>query len=266
MLNHNNMPGAGSISDTMEFMRKMWGSMGAPAMGIPSLSVEEINKKITDLKTVASWLELNMNMLRATIQTLEVQSATLSTLQAMGAILTPKPGEATASSAAPAANPFGFAGWPMPESAPDKPATSQPVRAAEPEPRVEDMLDEDEPDESEQSADAASAAPTADSIGATPDMQAAMVNPNAWWNLLQEQFQQAVGNVLADQVSAGKEATKSKPAAKPAGKAAGKAASASAGPKKTTKPKAEAIPRTRAKSTVVQSRQSKPASRKPKSP
>src|SRR5450830_1131938 len=255
MLNHNNMPGAGSISDTMEFMRKMWGSMGAPAMGIPSLSVEEINKKITDLKTVASWLELNMNMLRATIQTLEVQSATLSTLQAMGAILTPRDAD-EAAKAAKAASPFGFPAWPPQATEPqkeDKKETPRSASAPQPEPAVEDEAARKEPE-------------TAQNPTPAPDFQASMANPNAWWNLLQEQFQQAVGNVLADQVSAGKEATKSKPAAKPAGKAAGKAASASAGPKKTTKPKAEAKPRTRAKSTVVQSRQSKPASRKPKSP
>jgi hypothetical protein len=87
MLNQDKMPGAGSVADTIEFMKKMWSSMGAPAMAAPSLSVEDINKKISDLKTVASWLELNLNMLKATIQTLEVQSATLSTLQAMSAIM-----------------------------------------------------------------------------------------------------------------------------------------------------------------------------------
>ncbi|ASU37403.1 pilus assembly protein FimV [Herbaspirillum sp. meg3] len=274
MLNHNNMPGAGSIADTMEFMRKMWGSMGAPAMGIPSLSVEEINKKISDLKTVASWLELNMNMLRATIQTLEVQSATLSTLQAMGAILTPRDAD-DAAAAAKAASPFGFPNWPPQATEPqkeDKKETPRSASAPQPEPAVEDEEDEESADEdmpedlSAKGKDAAAEAEAGQNPMPAPDFQASMANPNAWWNLLQEQFQQAVGNVLADQVPAGKEATKSKPATKPAGKPARKAASASAGPKKTTKPKAEAKPRTRAKSTVVQSRQSKPASRKPKSP
>jgi len=237
MLNHNNMPGAGSISDTMEFMRKMWGNMGTPPMGIPTLSVEEINKKITDLKAVASWLELNMNMLRATIQTLEVQSATLSTLQAMGAILTPKEGAATNATAA--AAPFGFPGWPMPQQAAAK-ADSKPTQ---PEPRVEDMEDEEEqPDDP---AATASGPAAGDKAAIAPDLQAGMVNPNAWWNLLQEQFQQAVGNVLEEQGGATPEV---------------------APPKKTTKAKAAAKPRTRAKSTVVQSPDPKSAPRKPKSP
>lgn len=253
MLNQNNIPGAGSISDTMEFMRKMWGGMGAPAMGIPTLSVEEINKKITDLKAVASWLELNMNMLRATIQTLEVQSATLSTLQAMGAILTPQGDEGAA--AAKAAAPFGFPTWPPQASAPVK---ETPRSAAVPEPLVEDEAEE-EPAEDQPEGTAAPAAAAAAAAQdkqpeiPAPDFQASMANPNAWWNLLQEQFQQAVGNVLADQAPAAKVAKEPKTAK-------------AAAPKKTTKPKAAAKPGTRAKSTVVQSRQSKPASRKPKSP
>lgn len=274
MLNHNNIPGAGSIADTMEFMRKMWGSMGAPAMGIPSLSVEEINKKIADLKTVASWLELNMNMLRATIQTLEVQSATLSTLQAMGAILTPRDAD-DAAAAAKAASPFGFPAWP-PQSSDQKKEAPRSAAAPQPEPAVEDEeeLEEDMPEDlsaaaTDAAADGGTSAETAAGKPAAseksmpaPDFQASMANPNAWWNLLQEQFQQAVGNVLADQAPAAKTGKDAKPAAK----AASKSAAAPTGPKKTTKPKADAKPRTRAKSTVVQSRQSKPASRKPKSP
>jgi len=238
MLNHNNMPGAGSISDTMEFMRKMWGSMGTPAIGIPSLSVEEINKKISDLKTVASWLELNMNMLRATIQTLEVQSATLTTLQAMGAILTAREGEGAA--AAKTGSPFGFPAWP-PQGKPA--AEAAPAPAPESEPEVE-------PEKAPQPDAAAPAASEAKPDPAAPDFQASMANPTAWWNLLQEQFQQAVGNVLADQPPAGKDAKAPAPAAQ----------------KKTTKAKPAAKPRTRAKSTVVQSRKPKPAPRKPKSP
>ena len=241
MMNQTNMPGAGSISDTMEFMRKMWGSMGAPAMGIPTLSVEEINKKISDLKTVASWLELNMNMLRATIQTLEVQSATLTTLQAMGAILTTREGEGAA---AKTGAPFGFPTWP-PQGKPT--AEAAPAAAREPEPEPEPEV---EPEEAPQPKAAAQAASGDKSDSATPAFQASIANPTAWWNLLQEQFQQAVGNVLADQPPAGKEAKTPAPAAQ----------------KKTTKAKPAAKPRTRAKSTVVQSGKTKPAPRKPKSP
>src|SRR4051794_32087137 len=87
-----NMAGMPSMNDAFDFMKKMWGGMNVPNASIPSMpgmvmptfSVEEINKQITDLKEVEAWLNVNMNMLRTTIQALEVQSATLSALQTMG--------------------------------------------------------------------------------------------------------------------------------------------------------------------------------------
>lgn len=39
----------------------------------PTLSVEELDKRIQELKTVQFWLEQNTNALKATIQALEVQ-------------------------------------------------------------------------------------------------------------------------------------------------------------------------------------------------
>ena len=49
----------------------------------PTLNVEELDKRIQELKTVQFWLEQNTNALKATIQALEVQKMTLSTLQGM---------------------------------------------------------------------------------------------------------------------------------------------------------------------------------------
>ncbi len=87
--NMPNLPGFDAMAGTLEFVKNMWGGMqtstGIPGMVMPTLSVEEIKKQITDLKAVESWLNVNMNMLRGTIQALEVQSATISTLHAMGA-------------------------------------------------------------------------------------------------------------------------------------------------------------------------------------
>lgn len=294
MLNHEQMPGAGSVADTIEFMKKMWSSMGAPAMATPSLSVEDINKKISDLKTVASWLELNLNMLKATIQTLEVQSATLSTLQAMSEIMasrgTPQ-AEAPADdegSAAPAF-PFGFPMWPG--------AGGKPEEAAE---EKAEAVDEgaDAPDVAEEQSGAphADAEPAAGAEGGTPpapDFQSAIANPNAWWNVLQEQFKHAVGNALAgdlaEQEPLLKPAKPPKPApapkrsenktvapkpkagakAKPAG-VSKPAKGAKAAPKKPPvkkAPKRAENTSAPARTAVVQSRQNKkPASRKPNSP
>lgn len=49
----------------------------------PSLSIEELEKRITELQTVKLWLENNARLIEATIQALQVQKMTLSTLQDM---------------------------------------------------------------------------------------------------------------------------------------------------------------------------------------
>jgi predicted XRE-type DNA-binding protein len=56
-------------------------SAGAPSWSLPTLDPEELDKRIKDLKTVKFWLEQNAQMIAMTIQTLEVQRMTLSTLQ-----------------------------------------------------------------------------------------------------------------------------------------------------------------------------------------
>ncbi len=62
------------------------GMSGMPGIGqwvAPTLNPEEIEKRISELRTVQFWLEQNTRMLGATIQALEVQRMTLSTLQNM---------------------------------------------------------------------------------------------------------------------------------------------------------------------------------------
>jgi len=49
----------------------------------PTLNPEELEKRIEELRTVQFWLEQNAKMLGATIQALEVQRMTLSTLKSM---------------------------------------------------------------------------------------------------------------------------------------------------------------------------------------
>lgn len=49
----------------------------------PTLNPEELNKRIEELRTVQFWLEQNARMLGTTIQALEVQRMTLSTLKSM---------------------------------------------------------------------------------------------------------------------------------------------------------------------------------------
>lgn len=49
----------------------------------PTLDVEELDQKISDLKAVLSWLEANARMTQSMIQGLEVQRMTLATLKTM---------------------------------------------------------------------------------------------------------------------------------------------------------------------------------------
>lgn len=61
-----------------------------PALGhwvAPTFSIEEIDKRIADLRAVSFWLEQNSKALAATIQALEVQRMTLATLDNMNVSL-----------------------------------------------------------------------------------------------------------------------------------------------------------------------------------
>ena len=71
-----------------EFMQSLVKNAGAALPGIgqwvaPTLDPAELEKRISELKTVQFWLEQNARMLSATIQALEVQRMTLSTLKTM---------------------------------------------------------------------------------------------------------------------------------------------------------------------------------------
>lgn len=71
-----------------DFLQGLVKNAGAalPGMGqwvAPTLNPEELEKRIEELRTVQFWLEQNARMLGATIQALEVQRMTLSTLKSM---------------------------------------------------------------------------------------------------------------------------------------------------------------------------------------
>ena len=79
----------------------------AAQWGTPTLDPVELDKRIQDLKSVQFWLDQNAKALSATIQALEVQRMTLSTLQSMNvgmaevaAAMTGKPAAAKAASTA----------------------------------------------------------------------------------------------------------------------------------------------------------------------
>ncbi|MBI3285179.1 MAG: hypothetical protein HYZ65_10085 [Burkholderiales bacterium] len=204
------------MNDTLSFVKSLWGSMQVPGIVAPPMSVDELDKKIQELKTVESWLTVNMNMLHGTIQALEVQRATIAALNSLG--------ESFARHAAATAEPAaGHAGWPMPPAATKKEEVAQ-AQPAQP----------------------AAAEPPAT---VAPENNSAFVNPAAWWNLLQDQFKQAVSQAME-----GEPAMKEAPAAGTVKAANGTAAQQTGKPavKKTATKASQktAVPRKRAASKV----------------
>jgi hypothetical protein len=120
-------------------------------MAMPSMSPDDLNKQIADLKAVESWLQMNMNMLRGTIQTLEVQSATLTALHSMS--------ESFAKASGPSAS--------AAQSSP-KESTSAQGHGNGP----------------------------AEAIPSPAEFAAHLSNPAAWWNVVQQNFSQAVNQAM----------------------------------------------------------------------
>ena len=228
------IPGAAVVTDTLDFVKNLWGSMSVPGMGVPgitapTLSVEELDKKISDLKAVEAWLNLNTSMLRGSIQALEVQRGTIATLKSMGASLAaaitqPGASEKTVFESVPYASAFFQQAAPAAPAPAPKPA---PAPAPAPEP----------------------AAAVPDDAGNQAAAQ--LANPSAWWNLLQDQFKQAVSTAMSPDAASAAAASfgagaKAKPAASKSAKPAeaGTAAKAKAplrkAPAKRAAPKAKA--------------------------
>ncbi|MBI3372270.1 MAG: hypothetical protein HY017_11010 [Betaproteobacteria bacterium] len=67
------------MPDPFETFRKLWGPLGmpVPGMSMPTLDPAEIEKRVNELKSVEAWLSLNLNMVKLSIQGLEVQRAAL---------------------------------------------------------------------------------------------------------------------------------------------------------------------------------------------
>jgi hypothetical protein len=79
--------GFGKFVPGFEFLQNLAKGAGAmPQLAqwvAPTLSVEELEKRIGELKNVQFWLEQNSRALAATVQALEVQKLTLATLKGM---------------------------------------------------------------------------------------------------------------------------------------------------------------------------------------
>jgi hypothetical protein len=155
------------------------------------LSVEELEKRIGELKNVQFWLEQNSRALAATVQALEVQKLTLATLKGMNLNIADMASRSAAASQAAAAA--------------AAPATPEPATSP--------------------AAESASAEPAPPPDGAAT---ASLVEPLKLWGALTQQFQQIAASALKE-VGSGIAAAKVKPARQPAPKPAAAATRASAG-------------------------------------
>ena len=80
------MWGQGAAAQALQFPFSTDASKAAGGFGaaFPGLDVDELEKRIKDLKSVENWLNLNLNILKSTIQGLEVQHATMMALKSFG--------------------------------------------------------------------------------------------------------------------------------------------------------------------------------------
>ena len=80
--------------DWFDFMQKMWNPMSFPLPGMitPTVNIEEIDKKIGELKSVETWLTMNTGFVQMTIKTLQMQKAALESLRAAGEAAKPREG------------------------------------------------------------------------------------------------------------------------------------------------------------------------------
>lgn len=144
---------------------------GMPPMShwvAPTFDVEELDKRIQDLRAVHFWLDQNTKALAATIQALEVQKMTLATLKGMNVSL------------AEMADAFKI----RPE------VTEPPVADAKADSASEAASADAPPDQTDEDGEDAAARP--------------QVDPMQWWHSLTDQFQTiAAGAVrdMADQAS-----------------------------------------------------------------
>lgn len=138
----------------------------------PTLSVQEVDKRIQEFKTVQFWLEQNARALAATVQALEVQRMTLATLKDMNVAVG---GMAAAmGAAAPGAGSKGAdarAKVAQPEQAP----SPQPEPAQQPKAQAKAQ---------------AKAQPTGTGTPA--------VDPMQWWTAVTQQFQQIAERAVQD--------------------------------------------------------------------
>jgi hypothetical protein len=69
--------------DPFEMFRRLWGPLGVPipGMAVPTFDPQEVEKRIAELRSLEAWLGMNLNMIKFSIQGLELQRAALQAMK-----------------------------------------------------------------------------------------------------------------------------------------------------------------------------------------
>lgn len=193
----------GNMLDTAEFVRKAWSSFGVPSNFAPTIDLQELDRRISDLKAVEQWLTVNMNMLKGSIQALEIQRGTIATLQAFGSALT-NPAMAMGAAAADAAAAGGAAAAASTPGGGSGAAGSGGTAGASAPPSSGAAATAERTGAQASAATSPSDQADASSTGQASPHEAAAgmtidpaLTPSAWWNMLQSQFNQVASAALS---------------------------------------------------------------------
>jgi hypothetical protein len=181
-----------------DFLQGLVKNAGAalPSIGqwvAPTLNPEELEKRIEELRTVQFWLEQNARMLGATIQALEVQRMTLSTLKTMNVQM-----EDLRESLR-----IKLPEVPAPAPAPEPLARSNPFapRASAVPPKTHELAaDEASPPPAPAAAPKSARSRTGKGkgAGAPATAEGGAVDPMQWWGALTKQFTQLATSAMKD--------------------------------------------------------------------
>jgi hypothetical protein len=190
-------PSFAKLVPGFDFLQGLVKNAGAalPSIGqwvAPTLNPEELEKRIGELRTVQFWLEQNAKMLAATIQALEVQRMTLSTLKTMNVQMEDLRDSLqirmpTMPSPAPKERP------PAPETRSAPAAAGNDADEADDE--AED--DADEAPAEDRPAAKSKARPAAETAAPKPPGPG-VVDPLQWWGALTKQFTELAANAMKE--------------------------------------------------------------------
>ncbi len=200
----------GNMLESVDLVKKAWSSFNLPSSLAPTMDIDELDKRIADLKTVEQWLNVNLSMLHGTIQGMEIQRGTLAAIKAFGQAVAPNADglAGMAAAAAAAATRAAQSGMTAAREANEQAARESAAtreeagRAAENAAPPDDLPDDpsaEPPPGRASRARAASAKPQGEASMAAELSRAAAaaVNPATWWNLLQSQFNQVAQSAIS---------------------------------------------------------------------